>query len=81
MLSRIESALQRLGQAVTRLEETGIGRLEAMVAAGRDEAHVERLGAELLAVRADYEELQLTSHKASGRVDAAIGRLRAVLEA
>jgi hypothetical protein len=81
MLSRIESALARLGQAVTRLEETGIGRLEAMVAAGSDDAQVERLGAELAAVRADYEELQLTSHNASGRIDAAIGRLRAVLDA
>lgn len=81
MLSRVESALERLGQAVMRLEEAGVSHLEVLVASGGDDAQVQQLTAELAAMRADYEELQLTSQNASGRIDAAIGRLRAVLEA
>lgn len=77
--SRMETALARLGAAVERLETAGRQRLEALGAQGED-AQVRKLSAELAAVRADYEELQLTSQKASGRIDAAIGRLRAVLE-
>ncbi|MGC2854472.1 hypothetical protein ACM64Y_03280 [Novispirillum sp. DQ9] len=81
MLSRVESALERLGQAVARLEYAGAERLDALIAGGGDQAQVQHLSAELAAMRANYEELQLTSQTASGRIDAAIGRLRAVLEA
>lgn len=57
-------------------------RLETMMADGQaDDVEVARLTAELSAVRNDYESLQLTSQQASGRIDKAIGRLRAVLEA
>ncbi len=64
-----------------RLEEAGQSRLDAMMAGGdADDAEVARLTAELSAVRHDYESLQLTSQTASGRIDKAIGRLRAVLE-
>lgn len=80
MLSRVESALERLGQAVARLEQAGATRLDALMASG-DQDQVAHLSAELAAMRANYEELQLTSQSASGRIDAAIGRLRAVLEA
>lgn len=65
-----------------RLEEAGMRRLDAMMADGdADEVEVARLTAELSAVRHDYESLQLTSQQASGRIDKAIGRLRAILEA
>lgn len=80
MLSRVESALERLGQAVARLEQAGAQRLDVLMASG-DQDQVMHLSAELAAMRANYEELQLTSQSASGRIDAAIGRLRAVLEA
>jgi len=67
---------------VDRLEEAGMRRLDAMMADGdADEVEVARLTAELSAVRHDYESLQLTSQQASGRIDKAIGRLRAILEA
>jgi uncharacterized protein involved in exopolysaccharide biosynthesis len=81
-LTRIEKALERLGAAVDRLEEAGLKRVAAMMSGGdADEAEMARLTAELSAVRTDYESLQLTSRQASGRIDKAIGRLRAVLEA
>lgn len=81
-MTRIEQALGRLGAAVDRLEEAGMRRLDAMMADGdADEVEVARLTAELSAVRHDYESLQLTSQQASGRIDKAIGRLRAILEA
>lgn len=59
-----------------------MARLDAMMADGQASgADVARLTAELSAVRNDYESLDLTSRQASGRIDKAIGRLRAVLEA
>lgn len=80
-MTRIEQALGKLGSAVSRLEQAGMARLESMMSDGMaDDAEVARLTAELSAVRHDYESLQLTSQQASGRIDKAIGRLRAVLE-
>lgn len=80
-MNRIEQALHRLGQAVTRLEHVGQSRLNGFADDAADSEAMQRLSAELAAVRSDYESLQLTSQQASGRIDAAIGRLRAVLEA
>jgi hypothetical protein len=80
-VNRIEQALHRLGQAVTRLEQVGQSRLCDFEHDAADSEAMQRLNAELAAVRSDYESLQLTSQQASGRIDAAIGRLRAVLEA
>lgn len=77
---RIEQALARLGDAVDLLEQTGQSLLEQMAETGRDSGELAALTAELSAMRADYQSLKLTSHQASGRIDAAIGRLRAVLE-
>lgn len=79
-MTRVETALERLGAAVERLEETGLARIEEW-SNGGDADQIERLSSELKAVRSEYQALQLTSHQASGRIDAAIGRLRAVLEA
>ncbi|NKD54101.1 MULTISPECIES: hypothetical protein [unclassified Haematospirillum] len=75
MSSRIEQALGRLDDAVAALEQAGL-----KAAGACDSSEVARLSADLEAVRADYEALQLTSQQASGRIDAAISRLRAVLE-
>lgn len=75
MSSRIEQALGRLDDAVATLEQAGLKAGQMC-----DSEEVERLSADLEAVRADYDALQLTSQKASGRIDAAISRLRAVLE-
>lgn len=80
-MNRIEKSLHRLGAAVSRLEEVGQDRLDLLAETGADAETMDRLNAELVAVRSDYESLQLTSQQASGRIDAAIGRLRAVLEA
>jgi hypothetical protein len=80
-VNRIEQALHRLGRAVTRLEQVGQSRLGDFGDDAADREAMQRLNAELAAVRSDYESLQLTSQQASGRIDAAIGRLRAVLEA
>lgn len=88
-MSRIKRALDRLGVAVAHLESVGQDRAASLERLSHqldsssrhyaEEHH--RLNSELAAVRADYEQLQLVSQKASGRVDAAINRLRAVLEA
>jgi len=77
---RIEQALDRLGAAVERLEHAGRTHVQGQGSA-EESARIERLNAELAAMRQDYESLQLTSQKATGRIDAAIGRLKAVLEA
>lgn len=83
-MTLIEEAIERLADAVQRLEYAGHARVEAMRAnpalSVEDDHQAERLAAELAAVRHDYEALQLTSQNASGRIDAAIGRLRAILE-
>lgn len=78
--SLIERALARLDAAVRDLEDVGNDLLGRMHDAGGASDDIERLSAELAAMRSDYESLSLTSRQASGRIDAAIGRLRAVLE-
>lgn len=77
---RIEQALARLGDAVDLLEQTGRDLLDQLAASGRDSGDIAALTAELTAVRSDYQSLKLTSQTASERIDATIGRLRAVLE-
>lgn len=76
MSSRIEQALGRLDSAIKRLEQLGRGGPST-----EGVADMQQLNANLEAMRADYNALQLTSLQASGRIDAAIGRLRAVLGA
>ena len=76
MSSRIEQALDRLDSAINRLEQSGCDGTPA-----EGSVEMQRLNADLEAMRADYNALQLTSLQASGRIDAAINRLRAVLGA
>ncbi|WP_019646149.1 hypothetical protein [Novispirillum itersonii] len=77
---RIDLALSRLGDAVDLLEQAGQAALDRMAESGHDSGNLAALTAELSAVRSDYQSLKLTGQQASGRIDAAIGRLRAVLE-
>ncbi|MBB6210447.1 hypothetical protein [Novispirillum itersonii] len=77
---RIDLALARLGDAVDLLEQVGQAALDRMEMSGHDSGSLAALTAELSAVRSDYHSLKLTGQQASGRIDAAIGRLRAVLE-
>lgn len=80
-MTRIEIALQRLGQAVERLESVGHERVMALADAAAREEAARLMRQQLSAVRDDYETLQLTSQQASKRVDDAIGKLRALLGA
>ena len=65
---RTDAALRRLERAVTRLE----------AAATRGAARVPV--AELAAAKAQVQQLETVTHVVSDRLDAAIGRLRAVIE-
>lgn len=84
-MSLIEEAIERLSQAVERLEDAcHVSRDERKALGGLQSGYAERehqLAAELASARADYDSLQLTSIQASGRIDVAIGRLKAILEA
>ncbi|MGE5505600.1 MAG: hypothetical protein ACM31L_14350 [Actinomycetota bacterium] len=68
--TRTEAAVQRLGAAIDRLE----------AAAARVGAGDLLLAGELRDAREDYARLQDTTRVVSGRLDAAIDRLRTLLE-
>jgi len=73
-MSRLETATDRLVQAVGRLEAA----VEAEMRGLKDER--ERLTQGLKTTQADYVALQSVSRSVSSRLDAAIVRLKALLE-
>lgn len=70
VLARSEAALQRL--------EASVSRLQAVVE--RDDGRDAGLAAELSAARSDLAAMQRVTREASGRLDAAILRLKTVVE-
>ena len=73
-MTRIEQATQRLVSAVERLEQA-VDRQSL-----QDDGDRERLTRALAAAQSDYAALQNVTHKVTQRLDAAIGRLRLMLE-
>ena len=69
------NALEQLDAAIDRLETAVDKRL------GRDRAERERLNDELKGLRQNHVTLQSEARTVSSRLDAAIGRLRSILEA
>jgi hypothetical protein len=74
-MSRVMNALEQLDAAIDRLEAAVEQRL------GRDRAERERLNDELKGLRQNHVTLQSEARTVSSRLDAAIGRLRSLLEA
>ena len=68
------NALEQLDAAIERLETAVEKRL------GRDRVERERLNDELKGLRQNHVTLQSEARTVSSRLDAAIGRLRAILE-
>ncbi|HZF34868.1 MAG TPA: DUF4164 family protein [Candidatus Angelobacter sp.] len=68
------NALEQLDAAIDRLETAVEKRL------GRDRAERERLSDELKGLRQNHVTLQSEARTVSSRLDAAIGRLRSILE-
>jgi predicted nucleic acid-binding Zn-ribbon protein len=73
-MSRVMNALEQLDAAIDRLEAAVEKRL------GRDRVERERLNDELKGLRQNHVTLQSEARTVSSRLDAAIGRLRAILE-
>ena len=73
-MSRVMNALEQLDAAIDRLETAVEKRL------GRDRAERERLSDELKGLRQNHVTLQSEARTVSSRLDAAIGRLRSILE-
>ena len=69
-MPRLDDAQRRIEQALDRLEATTQARKET----GSGES------AQLAKLRADHEALKETTEAVSARLDAVIGRLKAVLE-
>ncbi len=78
-MSRLQDATQRLADAVTRLEQAAsvetLRRDDPEVRAQRD-----RLSAELTEVQEENARLRETNEAIAGRLDAAIAKLKSVLE-
>ena len=74
-MSRVMNALEQLDAAIDRLETAVEKRL------GRDRSERERLNEELKGLRQNHVTLQSEARTVSSRLDAAIGRLRSILEA
>ena len=74
-MSQIMNALDQLNAAIDRLETAGDKRL------AKDRAERERIGDELKNLRQNHVTLQSEARTVSSRLDAAIGRLRSLLEA
>ena len=72
--TRLDRAQERLRLAIDRLDAATGARLRAL------NLDTEKGAAELSAVRAENAELTKTHETVSKRLDAAIGRIRAVLE-
>jgi predicted nucleic acid-binding Zn-ribbon protein len=73
-MSRVMNALEQLDAAIDRLEAAVEKRI------GRDRAERERLNDELKGLRQNHVTLQSEARTVSSRLDAAIGRLRSILE-
>lgn len=73
-MSRMMSALEQLDAAIGRLEAAVDKRL------GKDRVERDRLNEELKSLRQTHVTLQSEARTVSSRLDAAIGRLRSVLE-
>ncbi len=73
VMSQIEAAEQRLGQAVRRLE-TAIRAVQ-----GGSAQENTRLMRELADLRAQYEMVKQTAAMVSARLDTAIGKLQIVI--
>ena len=73
-MSRVMNALEQLDAAIDRLETAVEKRL------GRDRVERERLNEELKGLRQNHVTLQSEARTVSSRLDAAIGRLRSILE-
>ena len=73
-MSRVMNALEQLDAAIQRLETAVEKRL------GRDRVERERLNDELKGLRQNHVTLQSEARTVSSRLDAAIGRLRSILE-
>lgn len=73
-MSKLSDATERLQAAVARLELAAEAQL-------RDGAGREELQSELATAQAENERLRRTNADISGRLDAAIDRLKTVLEA
>jgi len=74
-MSRIMNALEQLDAAIDRLGAAVEKRLD------RDRNERERLNDELKGLRHNHVALQSEARTVSSRLDAAIGRLRSILEA
>lgn len=74
-MSQIMNALDQLNAAIDRLETAVDKRL------AKDRADRERMGDELKNLRQNHVTLQSEARTVSSRLDAAIGRLRSLLEA
>ena len=70
---RLQLAFDRLEAAAHRLKERGHGEAAAAVA-------LEKVRAELDRTRKDYAELEGKATAASDRIDAAVNRLKTVLD-
>ena len=70
---RLQLAFDRLEAAARRLKERGHGEAAAAVA-------LEKVRAELDQTRKDYAELEGKAAAASDRIDAAVNRLKTVLD-
>jgi outer membrane murein-binding lipoprotein Lpp len=73
-MSSLMTALEQLDAALDRLESA----VEASVA--KNSAERDRLSEELRSLRANHTALQSEARTVSTRLDAAIGRLKAMLE-
>ena len=73
-MSRLMTALEQLDAALDRLEAALEARLE------KEAADRERLSEELRSLKANHSALQSEARTVSTRLDAAIGRLKAMLE-
>lgn len=73
-MSRLDDAKARLEAAMTRLEAAAEARL-------RDCADRDALKRDLDAAQGENERLRRTNEDISGRLDAAIDRVKAILEA
>jgi hypothetical protein len=84
-MSKLNEANDRLDAAMTLLEASVEARLEASVEARRDNVAASagqggQVQAELDKLKTDFAALRDTSGTVSSRLDAAIGRLRNILD-
>ena len=74
-MSRLAAALEQLDGAIDRLETAMARRVEG------ERAERARLEGELRGLRSHHSSLQTEARTVSSRLDAAIGRLKSLIEA